>query len=110
MDEAVLPQKYPGATLDSILRKFGPYRRFLVIAKICRVFFAVLFTKKGLLSKDGRQQFRGKARRSMISLFPPLARRLQKKYGLTGGCTSCSTGMAVIARTCCRARVCRPEV
>jgi len=89
MDDAIIQQTQTGAGLDSLLKKWWPVRRFLVIAKIMQVFFGVLFTKKGLLSKEGRQQFRGKARRSTISLFPPLARHLQKKYGLQGGCTSC---------------------
>lgn len=75
--------------MDSQLKKFRLYRRLAVIAKICQVFLGVLFTKQGLFSKAGRQQFRGKARRTTISFFPSWARRLQKKHGLTGGCTSC---------------------
>jgi len=61
----------------------------MVVAKICQVFLGVLFTKKGLFSAAGRQQFWGKARRTTLSFFPAYAKKLQKKHGLSGGCTSC---------------------
>ncbi len=88
MEDAAITER-SGAQLDSWLKKFSMVRRFFVIARICGVFIPLLLTKRGLFSAEGRQQIRGKARRSFISLYPPLAYRLQKKHGLSGGCTSC---------------------
>ena len=88
MEDAAVSRQ-TGANLETWLKKSAAVRRFLVIYKICTVFLPLVFTKRGLFSKEGRQQIRGKARRSFISLYPPLARKLQAKHGLSGGCTSC---------------------
>ncbi len=88
MDEIAVA-RHQGASVGTWLKKFSPVRRFLVIAKITQVFLGVLFTRKGLFSAPGRQQFRGKARRSFLSLWPALSKKIQKSHGVGGGCTSC---------------------
>lgn len=69
--------------------KMRPLRRAWYIAQIFVPFLGAFFSRNGLFSAEGRLLILGKARRSFLSLFPPFARSLQKKYGLVGGCQSC---------------------
>ncbi len=64
-------------------------RRILVVLATVPPFLVIFFSRDGILSPDGRTLIAGKARRVFLSLFPPLARYMQKKYGLTGGCKGC---------------------
>ncbi len=72
------------------LWKFGAVRRFWLVLERVPPFVAAAFSARdGLLSARGRTLIRGKIRRSFLSLCPPLARALQQKHGLAGGCSSC---------------------
>lgn len=71
------------------MRKSWVWRRFLVVLRIFPPFLAILFTRQGLFSAEGRQLIWGKVRRTWLSAVPPFARFLQKHYGLSGGCQSC---------------------
>ena len=64
-------------------------RKFWHVLERTPPFLAAVFSSHGLFHPEGRQLIRGKFRRGFLSLFPSVARRLQKHYGLTGGCTSC---------------------
>ena len=71
-------------------------RRLAVIAATFPPFFAVLFTRQGLGSREGRQLIRGKFRRVCLSFFPALSRRLQQSHGLSGGCRSCGASCKLL--------------
>jgi hypothetical protein len=64
-------------------------RRIFVVLATVPPFFAIFFSRDGILSPDGRTLIAGKMRRIFLSLFPAFARHLQKKYGLVGGCQGC---------------------
>jgi hypothetical protein len=64
-------------------------RRILVVIATFKPFLIVAFSRDGLLSRDGRTLIRGKFRRIFFSSIPPLARFMQKRYGMKGGCQSC---------------------
>lgn len=64
-------------------------RRIQVVLATIPPFLRVAFSDKGLFSADGRTLIRGKARRIFLSAFPSFSKRLQKHFGLTGGCDSC---------------------
>ncbi|MBI1860682.1 MAG: YkgJ family cysteine cluster protein [Deltaproteobacteria bacterium] len=66
------------------------------IVQILPPFFATAFSTRGFGSAEGRQQIWGKARRILISLFPPFARFLQAHYGLSGGCVHCSSSCKLL--------------
>jgi hypothetical protein len=70
--------------------------RFYHVLQRVPPFFAAVFSTRGLLSHEGRILIWGKFRRIMISFFPPLARYLQKKYGLAGGCSHCSASCKLL--------------
>jgi len=78
--------------------------RFRALRKMWHVyeraipFMAAVFSSRGLGSKEGRTLIRGKARRIAISFFPSYARHLQRKHGLTGGCTSCGASCNLLFR------------
>lgn len=61
-------------------------------------FFAVAFSSRGIVSKEGRQLIRGKFRRGFLSIFPSVAKRVQKHYGLKGSCTSCGASCNMLFR------------
>lgn len=71
-------------------------RRIMVIAATFPPFFAVVFTRDGLFSSAGRQLIGGKFRRVFLSFFPALSRRLQKHYGISGGCRSCGASCKLL--------------
>jgi hypothetical protein len=73
-----------------------PLRQLWHIYERTVPFFFVVFTKKGLFSRDGRQLIWGKTRRIFISFIPPLAYYLQKKHGISGGCTSCGASCKLL--------------
>jgi hypothetical protein len=59
-------------------------------------FLKVFFSLNGMGSRDGRTLIWGKLRRVSISFFPPLAHYLQKKYGMSGGCTQCGASCKIM--------------
>lgn len=75
---------------------FRPLRQFWHLCERTLPFLSAVFSRRGLFSADGRTLIAGKARRIFISFFPPLARYLQKYYGLTGGCQSCGASCALL--------------
>jgi len=64
----------------------------------CVPFFKVVFSARGLGSADGRLLIAGKIRRITISLVPGWAEALQKKHGLTGGCSGCGASCNLLFR------------
>ena len=69
-----------------------------VIERTMPFFYVAFFTRRGLVSRDGRQLIWGKARRVFISFFPSWAHALRKKYGMEGGCTSCGASCNLLFR------------
>jgi hypothetical protein len=61
-------------------------------------FFIAIFSRKGLLSWNGRVLIRGKFRRIFLTSIPPLARYLQRYYGLQGECQSCGVSCNLLNR------------
>ena len=59
-------------------------------------FLKIVFSKDGLLSFKGRTLIRGKFRRAFLSLFPSVAHKLQKHYGISGECQHCSTSCKIL--------------
>ncbi len=84
--------------LRTLFLKYTYPRRFWYFMERVPPFFFATFSKKGLGSKGGRQLVLGKARRIFICMIPPLARKLQKHYGLQGGCTSCGASCNLLFR------------
>jgi hypothetical protein len=52
-------------------------------------FITAVFSREGMLTREGRILIRGKFRRLLICSVSPLARHLRTHYGLQGGCNSC---------------------
>lgn len=61
-------------------------------------FLRAAFSRHGLGCRAGRQLVVGKLRRMALSTMPPLARALQRRYGLTGGCARCGTSCNLLNR------------
>ena len=82
--------------MSEAVLKIRVLRRIWYIFQILPHFFAVAFSADGLGSEDGRQLIWGKIRRTFISLFPPLARALQEKHGISGGCRGCGASCRLL--------------
>jgi len=82
--------------LLSYFMKFKWIRRSFYNMERFPPFFRVMFSKKGLGSKTGRILIWGKFRRVCLSLLPPLAHYLHRKYGLSGGCRSCGASCKLL--------------
>lgn len=74
----------------------APLQRITFVRKTVQFFqymipctYITFFTVRGIYSKDGRFLVRGKFRRMFLSFFPSVAKNLQKKHGIQGGCVSC---------------------
>lgn len=59
-------------------------------------FLSAAFSADGLGSREGRTLIWGKSRRFLLSLSPRLARRLQRRYGLSGGCRNCGSSCRLL--------------
>ena len=59
-------------------------------------FVSAAFSDRGLADPDGRSLIWGKFRRMLLSLIPPLARYLQKHYGLSGNCAQCGNSCRLL--------------
>ena len=57
-----------------------------------------IFTRQGIWSRKGRILIWGKFRRMFLGLFPPLARQLQLKHGIAGGCRSCGASCRLLLK------------
>lgn len=99
----------------AVLKKISHYKLF---TQYWGLFFKSAFSSEGLGSRDGRLLIWGKIRRMFIGLIPPLARALQRKYGIQGGCAQCGTSCKLLF-TCpaldtktsnCTAYDARPQV
>ncbi len=82
--------------MHDFVQKYRPLRRAYHVYERMIPFTKAAFSKKGLFSATGRQLILGKARRVMISFFPPLAHLLQKYYGMQGGCAHCSSSCKLL--------------
>lgn len=79
------------------LMKFGFFRRsYYLVRYLIPCTRVTFFSKAGIYSKEGRTLVIGKFRRMFISISPPLAKKLQKHYGLEGGCTSCGASCKLL--------------
>lgn len=78
------------------LLKVRAIRRFWQVCQRLPPFFAAVFSMDGLGSAEGRILIWGKARRILLSSVPPLARHLQARYSVAGGCTSCGTSCKIL--------------
>ena len=61
-------------------------------------FLVAAFSAEGIFSHEGRILIWGKFRRFILTLFPPLAIYLQKRYGLVGGCINCGASCKLLFR------------
>jgi Fe-S-cluster containining protein len=61
-------------------------------------FASLLFSRRGLMSREGRVFATGKIRRAALSCFPLLAMKLKKYYGLSGGCNGCGVSCNLMFR------------
>lgn len=80
----------------TVLLRIGIVRRFWHFLERLVPFLRVALSEDGLGSRDGRTLIFGKARRLAISVVPPLARALQKHYGIKGGCNNCGTSCQLL--------------
>ena len=79
-----------------MLLKVRAVRRIWFVLQILPHFFTVAFSDVGLGSEEGRTLIWGKVRRFFLSLFPALARSLQKQHGLQGSCRSCGASCKLL--------------
>lgn len=76
--------------------KVRPIRRMWHVIQRVPPFFSAVFSLEGALSHEGRLLIWGKVRRVFLSCVPPLARHLQTKYGMDGGCVSCGSSCKIL--------------
>ena len=77
--------------LAAVLLQVRPIRRFWHFIERTIPFLRVAFSDLGLGSREGRILIWGKFRRVVLSSVPPLAKHLQKHYGVKGGCEGCGS-------------------
>jgi hypothetical protein len=66
--------------------------------RVAPPFVTAVFSRRGVLTREGRLLIRGKFRRLLICSVPPLARYLRAHYGLQGGCNSCGASCNLLFR------------
>lgn len=66
--------------------------------RVALSFVTAVFSREGMLTREGRILIRGKFRRLLICSVPPLARHLGAHYGLQGGCNSCGASCNLLFR------------
>lgn len=98
--QMVVGDRHRGCSLTSLMNcnllKIRWVRRTYHVWQRTPPFLHVVFSKNGLLSPKGRTLIRGKFRRAFLSLFPWVAHKLQKHYGLSGSCQHCSTSCKLL--------------
>ena len=72
------------------------WTRLQHVAERTAPFLRAAFSRQGLGCHAGRQLLRGKLRRFALSAVPPLARAIQRHYGVTGGCTQCGASCRLL--------------
>ena len=78
--------EFPGSEAIRQLRRVAP------------PFVTAVFSREGMLTREGRILIRGKFRRLLICSVPPLARHLGAHFGLQGGCNSCGASCNLLFR------------
>ena len=78
--------EFPGSEAIRQLRRVAP------------PFVTAVFSREGMLNREGRILIRGKFRRLLICSVPALARHLGAHYGLQGGCNSCGASCNLLFR------------
>src|ERR1039457_1341090 len=66
--------------------------------RVAPPFVTAVFSREGMLNREGRILIRGKFRRLLICSVPPLARHLGTHFGLQGGCNSCGASCNLLFR------------
>jgi hypothetical protein len=66
--------------------------------RVAPPFVTAVFSREGMLNREGRILIRGKFRRLLICSVPPLARHLGAHFGLQGGCNSCGASCNLLFR------------
>ena len=66
--------------------------------RVAPPFVAAVFSREGMLAREGRVLIRGKFRRLLICSVPALARHLGARYGLQGGCNNCGASCNLLFR------------
>jgi hypothetical protein len=66
--------------------------------RVAPPFVAAVFSREGMLAREGRVLIRGKFRRLLIYSVPALARHLGAHYGLQGGCNNCGASCNLLFR------------
>ena len=75
--------------ISEFLLRFRFLRRSWYLLVYIPPAWAALWSENGLYTREGRTLVRGKFRRIFLSNIPPLARWLQRRHGLAGGCVNC---------------------
>lgn len=95
-DPAWHPKCNSNKTVVVFWKKIRFVRRFVYAVQYMIPCTRVTFSKDGLFSKDGRTLIWGKFRRMGLSFFPNYSHSLQKKHGISGGCTSCGASCKLL--------------
>jgi hypothetical protein len=80
--------------------------------RVAPPFVAAVFSREGMLAREGRVLIRGKFRRLLICSVPALARHLGAHYGLQGDVTTAAQAATYcfVARTGIRTHACAPSM
>ncbi|MBI4403676.1 MAG: YkgJ family cysteine cluster protein [Deltaproteobacteria bacterium] len=79
-----------------LLALWTAFARYWLCIERIPPFLSVAFTGKGFGSWEGRILIWGKIRRLVLSFVPRIAKTLQKKYGLVGGCQNCGSSCQLL--------------
>lgn len=71
-------------------------RHFRLALSYFAIFLKITFSREGLGCREGRQLIWGKIRRVFLAAVPPVARALQKHYGLRGSCNQCGASCKIL--------------
>ena len=78
--------------------EFPGSENFRQLSRVTPPFVAAVFSRKGMLSKEGRTLIRGKFRRLLICSVPLLPQYLRAHYKLEGGCNNCGASCNLLFR------------
>lgn len=68
------------------------------VSRVASPFLSAVFSRQGMLSKEGRTLIRGKIRRLLICSVPLLPDYLRAHYRLEGACNSCGASCNLLFR------------
>ena len=94
--EIVVRRRLSYQDIPTVLTVESFFRRLWFMGQTVPPFLVAALSSKGLITKEGRQLIRGKARRIFLSMIPPLSRHLQRKYGLQGSCSNCGASCKLL--------------